>query len=86
MIRNNNAFDFARKVEDAGLKLRFTKVLPQKGKVEITLYQQPESAKKWIVMRAIQFPDINFLWAGTIIMVIGILLSIFRRNKELKTT
>ena len=85
MIRNNNAFDFARKVEDAGLKLRFTKVLPQKGKVEITLYQQPESAKKWIVMRAIQFPDINFLWSGTIIMVIGILLSIFRRNKELKT-
>ncbi|TSJ39484.1 cytochrome C biogenesis protein [Mucilaginibacter corticis] len=85
MIRSNNAFDFARKVEDAGLKLRFTKVLPQKGKVEITLYQQPESAKKWIVMRAIQFPDINFLWSGTIIMVIGILLSIFRRNKELKT-
>jgi cytochrome c-type biogenesis protein CcmF len=86
MIRNNNAFDFARKVEDAGLKLRFTKVLPQKGKVEITLYQQPESAKKWIVMRAIEFPYINFLWSGTIIMVIGILISIFRRNKELKTT
>jgi cytochrome c-type biogenesis protein CcmF len=86
MIRNNNAFDFARKVDDAGLKLRFTKVIPQQGKVEITLYQQPESAKKWIVMRAIQFPYINFLWSGTIIMVIGILLSIFRRNKELKTT
>jgi cytochrome c-type biogenesis protein CcmF len=85
MIRNNNAFDFARKVENAGLKLRFTKVLPQQNKVEITLYQQPESAKKWIVMRAIQFPDINFLWSGTIIMIIGILLSIFRRNRELRT-
>jgi cytochrome c-type biogenesis protein CcmF len=84
MIRSNNAFDFARKVDDAGLKLRFTKVLPKQSKIEITLYQQPESAKKWIVMRAIQFPDINFLWSGTIIMVIGILLSIFRRNKELK--
>ena len=84
MIRSNNAFDFSRKVDDAGLKLRFTKVLPQKHKIEITLYQQPESARKWIVMRAIQFPDINFLWSGTIIMVIGILLSIFRRNKELK--
>jgi cytochrome c-type biogenesis protein CcmF len=85
MIRNSNAFDFARKVEDAGLKLRFTKVLPQQNKVEITLFQQPESAKKWLVMRAIQFPYINLLWAGTIIMVIGILLSIFRRNKELKS-
>lgn len=86
LIKNNSAFDFARKVEDAGLKFRFTKVLPEQKKIEITLYQQPESARKWIVMRAIQFPYINFLWSGTIIMVIGILLSIFRRNKELKTT
>jgi cytochrome c-type biogenesis protein CcmF len=85
MIRNSNQFDFARKVDDAGLKLRFTKVLPAKNKVEITLYQQPESEKKWLVMRAIQFPYVNLLWAGTIIMVIGILLSIFRRSKELKT-
>lgn len=84
MIRNNNAFDFARKVDDAGLKFRFTKVIPQENKVEITVYQQRESDKKYIVMRAIQFPFVNLLWAGTIIMVIGIILSIFRRNKEIK--
>ena len=86
LIKGNNAFDFAKKAEDVGLKLRFTKILPQEKKFEITLYQQPAAKRKWIVMRAIQFPDINFLWSGTIIMVIGILLSIFRRNKELKTT
>ncbi len=85
LIKNGGAYDFARKVEQAGLKFRFSKVLPEKKKIEITLYQEPESAKKYIVLRAIQFPYINFLWAGTIIMVIGILLSIFRRNKELKT-
>ncbi|HEY0246246.1 MAG TPA: cytochrome c biogenesis protein CcsA [Mucilaginibacter sp.] len=85
MIKNSSAFDFARKVDEAGLKFRFSKVIPNKNKIEITLYQQPQSQRKWIVMRAIQFPYINFLWSGTIIMVIGILLSIFRRNKELKT-
>jgi cytochrome c-type biogenesis protein CcmF len=84
MIKNNSSFDFARKVDEAGLKLRFSKVIPEKKKIEITVYQEPESQRKWIVMRAIQFPYINFLWSGTIIMVIGILLSIFRRNKELK--
>jgi len=36
-------------------------------------------------MRALDFPYINFLWAGTVIMIIGFLLSIFRRNKELKS-
>jgi cytochrome c-type biogenesis protein CcmF len=85
MIKNGSAFDFARKVDEAGLKFRFSKVVPNQNKIEITLYQQPQSQRKWIVMRAIQFPYINFLWSGTIIMVIGILLSIFRRNKELRT-
>jgi cytochrome c-type biogenesis protein CcmF len=84
MIKDGNSFDFARKVDDAGLKLRFSKIIPDKNKLEITLYQQPESKKAYIVMRAINFPYINFFWSGTIIMVIGFLMSIFRRNKELK--
>jgi cytochrome c-type biogenesis protein CcmF len=85
MIKSGNVFDFARKVDDAGLKLRFSKVIPETKKVEIIVYQQPESKKKFIVMKAIQFPYINFFWAGTIIMVIGFFLSIRRRKKELKT-
>ena len=84
MIKNKNVFDFARTVDDAGLKLRFVKVIPAKSQVEISVYQQPENKKPWIVMRALDFPYINFLWAGTVIMIIGFLLSIFRRNKELK--
>ena len=84
MIKGGNSFDFPRKVEDAGLKLRFSKIIPQENKFEITLYQQPERSKAYIVMRAINFPYINFFWAGTIIMVIGFVMSIFRRSKELK--
>lgn len=85
MIKSGSGFDFARKVEDAGLKLRLSKIIPKLNKVEITVYQVPESKKAYIVMKAIEFPYINFFWSGTIIMVIGFLLSIFRRNKELKT-
>lgn len=88
MIKGRAVFDFGKKIEDAGLKLRFTKIIPGKaladGKVEITVYQQPESKKKFLVMKAIEFPYINFLWAGTIIMVIGFFMSILRRNKEVK--
>jgi cytochrome c-type biogenesis protein CcmF len=84
MIKSKNVFDFARIVDDAGLKLRLTKIIPEKSKVEVTVYQQPENKKPWIVMRALDFPYINFLWSGTVIMIIGFLLSIFRRSKELK--
>ncbi|WP_295794129.1 cytochrome c biogenesis protein CcsA [Mucilaginibacter sp.] len=85
MIKNKSVFDFARKVEDAGLKLRLSKIIPAENKVEIVVYQQPQNKKPWIVMRALDFPYINFLWSGTIIMIIGFLMSIRRRNSELKT-
>ncbi|RZK34140.1 MAG: cytochrome C biogenesis protein, partial [Hymenobacter sp.] len=83
LIKNNSIFDFPAEVEAAGLKLHFSKILPAKGKIEITVFQQKESEKKFIVMKAIEFPYIIFLWTGTVIMIIGFLLSILRRNKEL---
>jgi len=85
MIKGGSKFDFSKKVDSADLKVRFSNILPEKGKMEITTYVKPEGEKPYIVMKAIEFPSINFFWSGTIIMVIGFLLSIFRRNKELKT-
>jgi cytochrome c-type biogenesis protein CcmF len=86
LIKGRSVFDFAKKVDDLGLKVRFSKIIPEKGKVEITVYQQPQAKRPYIVMKAIRFPYINFLWSGTILMVIGTLMSLFRRNKELKVS
>ena len=84
LIKSGNVFDFAKTVDQEGLKLRFSKIDPAKNKLELMVYQKPLAEKKWIVMKAIKFPYINLFWGGTIIMVIGFLLSIFRRNKEIK--
>jgi cytochrome c-type biogenesis protein CcmF len=83
LLKDGNKFDFGKTIEPIGLKLRFTNVYPKKGKLELTVLQKKPGEKKWIVMKAVVFPYINLLWGGTIIMVIGFLLSIFRRNKEL---
>jgi len=61
-------------------------VYPEKDKLEMILYQKPKAEKKWVVMKAIKFPFINLFWAGNILMVVGFLISIFRRNKEIKIT
>lgn len=82
MIKGNNTFDFARKVDALDLKFRFSKVLPSEKKVELQISEKPQQAKAWIVFKAIEFPFINMYWAGTIIMVIGFLMSIIRRRKE----
>jgi len=83
LIKNGNGFDFAKNIDEQGLRLRFTKIVPDQG-MELMVYQKPLPERKWIVMKAIEFPYINFFWCGTIIMTIGFLMSIFRRNKELK--
>ena len=81
----NNTFDFARKVDELDLKFRFARVLPDEKKVELQIFEKPQQAKDWVVFKAIEFPFINLYWAGTIVMVVGFLLSIFRRRKEAKT-
>jgi len=85
LIKGNNTFDFARKLDGLDLKFRFSKVLPDEKKVELQIFEKPQQAKDWVVFKAIEFPFINLYWAGTIVMVVGFLFSIFRRQKEAKS-
>src|SRR5690606_11567134 len=84
LIRGGTTFDLFKDVEEQGLRLRFSNIMPQKDKLELMVYQKPLPEKKWIVFKAIKFPYINFFWCGAIVMTIGFLLSIFRRNREVK--
>lgn len=85
LVKNGNVFDFGKELPESGLKFRFSNIYPEKKKVELVVYQKPEAPKKWVVLKAIKFPYINLFWSGAILMVLGFLISIFRRNKELKT-
>lgn len=82
LLKKNQVFDFGKSIDEAGLKFRFSNIYPDKNKLELMIYQKPQAAKNWIVMKAIIFPYINLFWIGGILMVIGFLISIFRRNKE----
>ena len=84
LIKDGGIYDFNKDVADQGLKFRFTGIKPDKDKLEIMVYQKPLPEKKWVVFKAIKFPYINFFWCGTIIMTIGFIMSIVRRNKEEK--
>lgn len=85
LVKGNNTFDFARKIEELSLRVRFTKIMPDQQKFEVMIYEKPEAAKDWLVFKSIEFPYINLYWIGTIVMVVGFLMSIIRRKKELQT-
>ncbi|KQC02266.1 heme lyase CcmF/NrfE family subunit [Pedobacter sp. Hv1] len=85
LVKGNNTFDFARKIDELSLRIRFTKIIPDQQKFEVMIYEKPEAAKDWLVFKSIEFPYINLYWIGTIVMVVGFLMSIIRRKKELQT-
>jgi cytochrome c-type biogenesis protein CcmF len=80
-IRGNQVVDVPAILEDVKLRFRFTGVDANTGTVSIETAEQDTSGD-FIIMKAIVFPWINLVWAGTIVMVIGFLLAIFRRVSE----
>ncbi len=38
--------------------------------------------KDYIILKAIRFPYVNLLWAGTVIMVIGFFIAFFKRRRD----
>lgn len=84
LIKDGNTFDFYKDVPEQGLRFRFTKIMPEKNKLELMAYQKPLPEKKWVVFKAIKFPYINFFWCGTIVMTIGFGMAIYRRLKDNK--
>jgi len=80
-IRENSEIKFESIVDEAKLRFKFMGVNPQTKTITIETAEQDTSGD-FIIMKAIVFPWINFVWAGTIIMIVGFLLAIWRRLSE----
>jgi cytochrome c-type biogenesis protein CcmF len=65
--------------EKLGLKMIFWKINPEEGSVEITTSQNINKKTDYIVMEAFEFPWINVLWTGCVIMVLGSFLAVYQR-------
>ena len=64
-----------------GAVVRLGGIVTEEDKANIQI-KEIEQHKRWIVLKAIQFPHINLVWAGTILMVLGFLLSMWRSNAK----
>jgi len=57
----------------------------QKNGTFQTLVAERSPRKKYVVLKAIVFPWINLVWAGTIIMVLGFAMAVVYRLKQLRS-
>lgn len=77
-VENNQAVSYESEIKEAGLKFRFTGVNPQDRTITLLSYEKDQS-NDFIILKAIVFPWINLVWTGTIVMVVGFMLSLWKR-------
>lgn len=66
---------------ELGYGLRFEKVSDIPGAIILGIYQEQ---MEFIVLKAIIFPYINILWTGSILMLLGFVISFIRRVRKKK--
>ena len=82
-IKDKSAASFDAFSEEIKTKFSFKSVNPTSKKIVIET-SEVDNTGNFIIMKAIKFPWINLVWAGTIIMLIGLFLSILKRIKATK--
>jgi cytochrome c-type biogenesis protein CcmF len=84
VIRDHRVgLDVMDEVKELDIQIRLTSVHPKSNSFTFQISQTPTS-EKFITLRAIVFPQINLLWLGSIVMVIGIFLSMQNRRKQVR--
>jgi cytochrome c-type biogenesis protein CcmF len=83
-IDNSNIRQISDTVVAQSLVLQFNKVLDQeKGILQIGV-KESGSITDLITLKVYEFPMINILWLGVIVMVVGFVMSIIQRSRALK--
>ncbi|HLU90640.1 MAG TPA: cytochrome c biogenesis protein CcsA [Cyclobacteriaceae bacterium] len=79
LIRDNRVGRIPDVNHDLGVKVEIENIVPEENKFvfKVNTYQ-----KDYIVMKAMVKPHINVLWAGTLLMLFGFCVAIYRRYDE----
>ncbi len=59
-------------VDDLGIKVYLSKIIPEKQQFEISFQT---TQKNWVIIEAVQKPLINLMWLGFFILILGLGLS-----------
>jgi len=81
-IANQSFYTIEDVVTEAGLKFQFYIKAGENGVSAYLETSERAPVRDFIIMKAIVFPYINFLWGGVILMIIGFIISIVRRVKD----
>jgi cytochrome c-type biogenesis protein CcmF len=67
--------------KDGELKVKIEQINPDKEEFTFAI-EEKNPISDWIIMKAILFPQINVLWLGCILLVLGSLMSAYYKKVE----
>jgi cytochrome c-type biogenesis protein CcmF len=79
LIRNQQMGMIPDVVEDVGARVTLTKIDPTEKTFTIV---SETTRKDWIILKAVEKPGINILWAGVLVMTAGFGISVRRRLSD----
>jgi len=82
ILRDKSSFNRPVEITELGLRFSFIRIIPEENKFEIEVAEKEGNSKEFIIMKAIIFPQINILWIGCILMIIGTWIAIVKRIKK----
>ncbi len=82
IIQNRMALSKNYFLDELGLKFRFTNINPESGKIKMEVSEKKSNKRDFIIMKAIIFPQINLLWTGCLLLIIGTWIAVVKRFKE----
>src|SRR5215204_3242400 len=82
-LKDNKPKHFVDTVFAQGLAVRLTGVSGKQLEISV---KESSQLSPFVALKILQFPFINLLWLGTILMIIGFVMSIIRRVSLLKRT
>ncbi|WP_439881201.1 cytochrome c biogenesis protein CcsA [Pontibacter sp. MBLB2868] len=79
LIKDQMMGRLPEEVADLGLRITFMNIDTESNKFKIGVNA---TQKDYVILKAMEKPFVNILWIGTIIMAIGFIMAIVRRNQE----
>ena len=80
-LKNNQPKYYVDTVISQGLAVRLSKISDRQLEISV---KESSQLSPFVALKILEFPFINLLWLGTILMVIGFVMSILRRLSLLK--
>lgn len=84
ILRGTSVVPHVVEDKEFGVKMMVRQILPEDGSLNLVIWEHRSVVKDFIVYHAIIFPQINVLWLGCLVMVIGTTMAIRHRIRQAK--